>query len=174
MRCLIVSASMGAGHDGVARELAGRLGVTGHHAEIVDLLDLLPLRLGAILSAFYSGMVRYTPWLYELVYRVFFISHRRQPTVSPVVTLALPGLRRTVWRYRPDTVVSTFHLAAQAVGRLRQHDGLDAPTAVVLVDFAVHRLWLHPGNDLYLCSHPAAARAVRAGLRRPARASGPV
>lgn len=175
MRCLIVSASMGAGHDGVARELAGRLAHTGQHAEVIDLLDLLPLRLGVALRRTYSGMVRYVPWLYELVYRTFFVSRRhRQPTASPVVLLALPRLRRAVARHRPDAVVSTFHLAAQAVGRLRARGGLDVPAAVVLVDFAVHRLWLHPGNDLYLCSHPAAAQAVRTRLERPARATGPV
>ncbi|HEX5494298.1 MAG TPA: glycosyltransferase [Mycobacteriales bacterium] len=174
MRCLIISASMGAGHDGVARELGSRLSATGDHAEVVDMLDLLPFRLGAGLRRLYSGMVRFTPWLYELVYRVFFVARRRQPTVSPVVLAAMPGLRREVARYRPDVVVSTFHLAAQAVGRLRTGGGLDAPAAVVLVDFAVHRLWLHPGCDLFLCSHPAAARAVRAALGRPARSTGPV
>lgn len=173
MRYLIVSASMGAGHDGAARELAGRLSRAGHHAEVADLIGFLPFRLGAMLRAFYSGMLRYAPWLYELTYRLFFVPRRVGPSASPLVLLTLRRLRRTIANHRPDTVVSTFHLAAQAVGELRQRDQLRAPAAVLLVDFAVHRLWLHPGNDLYLCTHPAAAHAVRSGVNRPARATGP-
>ena len=43
-RVLVISASMGAGHDGAARELAARLRAAGHHAEVRDFLDSGPLR----------------------------------------------------------------------------------------------------------------------------------
>lgn len=174
MRYLIVSASMGAGHDGVARELASRLSSAGHDAKVVDLIQLEPYGTGVLLRWFYSAMVRYVPWLYELIYRIFFVPHRVQPTASPAVRLALPQLRRVVAQYQPDATISTFHLAAQALGELRQRGQLPVPSIVVLVDFAVHKLWLHPGTDLYLCTHPAAAEAVRAALGKAARATGPV
>lgn len=75
-RALIVSASMGAGHDAVAAELARRLAAAGMHAEVVDVLALLPLRLGALLRWWYRAVMLRSPWLYALVYRVFFVSRR--------------------------------------------------------------------------------------------------
>ncbi|MFC7733826.1 hypothetical protein [Actinomadura keratinilytica] len=52
---LIVSASMGAGHDGAAAELARRLAAAGGAAEVVDLLELLPLGLGGGCAAGTAG-----------------------------------------------------------------------------------------------------------------------
>ncbi|GAB3896330.1 hypothetical protein GCM10027612_50570 [Microbispora bryophytorum subsp. camponoti] len=78
-RALIVSASMGAGHDAVAAELARRLAASGARVEVVDVLALLPLRLGALLRWWYRGVMLRAPWLYALVYRVFFVSPAPPP-----------------------------------------------------------------------------------------------
>ena len=48
-RVLVVSASMGAGHDGAARELVRRLKAEGHEAEMRDFLTCPPLRIGVLL-----------------------------------------------------------------------------------------------------------------------------
>src|SRR5947207_627975 len=45
-RVLVVSASMGGGHDGAGRELLRRLRDQGHHAQMADFLDAFPLRIG--------------------------------------------------------------------------------------------------------------------------------
>ena len=50
---LVVSASMGAGHDGAARELRRRLERRGDTVDLVDFLDLMPLRFGRVLRASY-------------------------------------------------------------------------------------------------------------------------
>ncbi|MEN3536692.1 hypothetical protein AAH991_16375 [Microbispora sp. ZYX-F-249] len=172
-RALIVSASMGAGHDAVAAELARRLTVAGVRAETVDVLALLPLRLGALLRWWYRVVMLRAPWLYALVYRVFFVS-RRAPSTSPLTVVAAAGLARVVRRVRPSLVVPVFHVAAQAAGHLRARGRLAAPSVVVLTDFAVHRLWLHPGNDRYLCPDAATALAVTAALGRPAFRCAPI
>ncbi|MEV4744744.1 hypothetical protein AB0K21_00065 [Streptosporangium sp. NPDC049248] len=164
---LIVSAGMGAGHDAVAVELARRLAAEGVEAEIVDVLRLLPFRLGVALRGWYGWMMRSAPWLYALIYRVFFVSDRAPPT-SPLTVMAAARLRGLIRRRMPAEVVSTFHLAAQAVGHLRLRGRLPVPSTVLLTDFAAHRLWLHPGNDRYLCSDQATARAVHAATGRPA------
>ncbi|GGP80889.1 MGDG synthase family glycosyltransferase [Streptosporangium pseudovulgare] len=219
---LILSASMGAGHDAVAAELARRLSAGGVDAEVADVLELLPLRLGAGLRRWYGWMMRSAPWMYALIYRVFFTPGRtpvrngtseadgtpeadgrlgvdgwlgadgeperaeggggpgavpapgRTSPVSPLTLLAAAGLRRLVRRRPPSEVVSTFHLAAQAAGHLRRRGLLRAHSTVLLTDFAAHRLWLHPGNDRYLCPDRATARAVRAATGRPAACHAPV
>src|SRR6476660_4196530 len=71
-RILIVSARMGAGHTGVARELQRRLEAEGHVAEIVDFLDALPGRFGRIMERVYRAQLRYAPWSYDLLYRLRF------------------------------------------------------------------------------------------------------
>ncbi|MEZ0075958.1 MGDG synthase family glycosyltransferase [Planotetraspora sp. GP83] len=174
---LILTASMGAGHDGVAVELARRLAADGIPADVADVLELLPMRLGPALRRWYGWMMRSAPWLYALIYRVFFTtgpSRGQTGPASPLTVLAAKRLRRLVRRRRPAEVVSTFHLAAQAAGRLRERGKLPVPSTVLVTDFAVHRLWLHRGNDRYLCADPASALAVTAATGRPAHLHAPV
>jgi UDP-N-acetylglucosamine:LPS N-acetylglucosamine transferase len=165
---------MGAGHDTVAAELARRARERGHEAEILDVLELLPYRLGTGLRGFYQSSVRHYPWAYAALYRLFL---RRgtggRPSGVPLARLAGDGLTERVARFRPDVVVPVFHLAAQLTGHLRARGALRVPSAVYVVDFAVHRQWLHPGNDLYLCLTDQATAEVREDIRRPALTTGP-
>jgi UDP-N-acetylglucosamine:LPS N-acetylglucosamine transferase len=166
---------MGGGHDAIAGELARRLAEAGVDAEVVDVLALLPLRLGPALRRWYGWMVRRAPWMYALIYRVFFTSAPgRRSRAQPLTVLAAARLRGRLRRDPVDEVVSTFHLAAQAAGHLRERGRLPARSTVLFTDFAVNRLWLHPGNDLYLCPHPGMAAAVAARTGRPARCNAPV
>ncbi|MFD0533713.1 hypothetical protein ACFQY7_07855 [Actinomadura luteofluorescens] len=54
-RLLILTAAMGAGHDAVAGELARRIAPRGVEVSVVDVLDLVPLRLGHGLRRMYGG-----------------------------------------------------------------------------------------------------------------------
>ncbi|WP_308170091.1 MGDG synthase family glycosyltransferase [Acrocarpospora catenulata] len=154
-RVLILSASMGSGHDGVAGELARRLAADGADVEIIDVLHLVPFRLGFALRRCYRWMIKRAPWLYEVIYQVFFMAKRTPPT-SPLTSLMAARLSRVIARRPPGEVVSTFHLAAQVAGRLRRRGQLHAPSTVLITEFAVHRFWLHPGNDRFLSMNPTA------------------
>ncbi|WP_432093174.1 MGDG synthase family glycosyltransferase [Streptomyces sp. bgisy100] len=174
-RYLLISASMGAGHDAVADELARRLRDRGHTVLRQDLLALLPAGTGPALRTFYRTAVRRLPGLYAGIYRTFLAGGPGpRPDVSPLAAVAERPVREVVDRWRPDGVVSTFHLAAQVTGRLRAHGVLGVRSTVVVTDFALHRGWLHAGNDLHLCLTEAAAGAARSGTGRPAVACGPV
>jgi UDP-N-acetylglucosamine:LPS N-acetylglucosamine transferase len=174
-RLLVVSASMGSGHDTVAGELARRARAAGREVHVVDVLTLLPYGLGAGLHGFYRTAVRHCPWVYAGIYDFFLRPgpHPR-PSGTPLARLAGDRLMRLVRETRADVVVPVFHLAAQLTGHLRARGVLRVPSAVVVVDFAVHRQWLHPGNDLHLCVTAESAREVRRALGRPAEATGPV
>ncbi|GGV66857.1 hypothetical protein GCM10010499_12680 [Streptomyces thermoviolaceus subsp. apingens] len=174
-RLLVLSASMGAGHDTVAAELARRARAAGGQAHVVDVLRLLPWGLGSGLRGFYQGAVRHCPWVYAGIYDFFLRpGPSPRPSGTPLARLAAGPLMELVRRTRADVVVSVFHLAAQLTGHLRERGVLRVPGAVVIVDFAVHRQWLHPGNDLHLCLTEETARRVARDLGRPAEATGPV
>jgi UDP-N-acetylglucosamine:LPS N-acetylglucosamine transferase len=176
-RFLVLSASMGAGHDAVARELVRRLEHRGYRADRVDVLELLPAGIGPGLRAFYRTAVRRAPVVYAGIYRAFFRpgpGSAPRPGTAPLAALAENRLLALAERLRPDAVVPVFHLAAQLTGRLRARGALTVPSAVAVTDFAVHRQWLHPGNDLHLCVTEDAAGQVRQALGRPAVATGPL
>ena len=166
---------MGAGHDTVATELARRVRARGHEAHVVDVLALLPFGLGAGLRRFYQCSVRHFPWAYALLYRTFLRrGPGRRPSGVPLARLAAHRLTDLADRTGADVVLPVFHLAAQLTGHLRTRGGLRVPSAVFLLDFAVHRQWLHPGNDRYFCLTEQAAREVGQDIGTPAEPTGPV
>ena len=173
-RFLILTASMGRGHDAVTAELASRLADAGHRVVCADVLDLLPGRIGAGLRTCYKAAIRHVPAAYGGVYAAFFHERPGVPGADPLAALASPRLLGRITRLRPHVVVSAFHLAAQVTGRLRERGVLPIPSAVVVTDFAVHRQWLHPGNDLHLCLAPELATHVRRSTGRLAVSTGPL
>lgn len=171
---LVVTGAMGGGHLAVARELAARLHARGFEAEVVDLHRCMPRPAARALEAFYPWLVGRAPWLYELIFRRFFLPVQRAgERVGPPVRLALPGLRRRVGERRPHLVVTNYHLAALAVGRLREEGSLDAPAVTFVTTFGVHSLWLHPAVDHVVAISADAAARVRARLGTPTSVASP-
>ncbi len=174
-RVLVISASMGAGHDGAARELADRLSSAGHHAEVRDFLDSGPLRLGAVLRTGYEFELKHVPSAYEATYRLWY----RAPWLCPVVAWLVAALthRRVLrWVREADAavVVSTYPLATLCLGRLRATRRLAIPTVNFITDFGVHPLWVHRGIDVNLAVHDGPAQMAARRTGRPAVACGPI
>ncbi|MFB7085002.1 galactosyldiacylglycerol synthase [Streptomyces sp. NPDC056296] len=166
---------MGAGHDTVAAELVRRARERGDDALVVDVLALLPYGLGSALRHFYRGSVRHFPWAYAALYRLFLRPGAgRRPGGTPLARLAGGRLRELAESTGADVVVPVFHLGAQLTGHLRARGLLQVPSVVLVIDFAVHRQWLHPGNDHHLCLTEHAAREVRESIGTPAWTCGPV
>ena len=97
-RYLLLSATMGAGHDAVAAVLGDRLTATGHQISRADVLDLLPAGLGRVIRSFYHAVIRHLPALYAGIYQVFF---RDGAEPRPSATPLRPGRRRPARADRP-------------------------------------------------------------------------
>lgn len=174
-RFLILSASMGSGHDAVAGVLAARLEKAGHETVQADVLDLLPAGVGGGLRAAYRTVIERLPVLYAGIYHAFFREGTApRPGSTPLAALAEDRVLTLARWHQADVVVSVFHLAAQITGRLRARGALSAPSAVVMTEFEAHRQWLHPGNDLYVCHTEEIAAGVRRGIGCLAVGSGPL
>lgn len=168
----IVSASVGAGHDGAATELARRLRESGFSVAYHDFLDLMPASLGRALRQAYAVQLRAAPESWE---RLFTALDRRRSLAA--ATQALSGLAtRRVVRTLPQDVaaiVSTYPLAGQVLGRLRRHGLLHAPVVTYLTDMSVHPLWVAEGVDTHLALHPVAADQARRLGAADVRVAGP-
>src|SRR2546421_7242206 len=102
-----MSARMGAGHDGAARELARRLRDEDHEVEIRDFLDALPWPLGTLLRRGYEFQIRHLPWTYELTYRLWcWLPFLVAPLAWLISALARRKIRRWVQACDADVVVS--------------------------------------------------------------------
>jgi processive 1,2-diacylglycerol beta-glucosyltransferase len=175
VRALIVSASMGAGHDGAAYELQRRLEAGGHDARVVDLLDAPPFRLGGFFRFAYVMQLRYAPWAYELTYRLWYwLGILIAPVTMFINVLAGRRIMQWIRDYQPDVVVSTYPLASLALGRRRQRGQLSIPVVTYVTDFAVHPLLVHRAVDLHLCVHAQSAAKAAARVSGAVRAPGPL
>ena len=165
---MLVSASMGAGHDGAAREISRRLDDLGYATALRDFLESGPLRIGTALRRSYEIQLRYFPATYEATYRMWFKAPRlREPLARFVTMLTGSTLLEWIAETDPLLVVSTYPLATLALGELRRTGRLSIPVVNYITDFGVHPLWVHPGVDLNLAVHERAASsaASRSGRR---------
>jgi len=175
IRVLVVSASMGAGHDGAARELVRRLQAEGHDAEMRDFMKAAPARIGDLVRASYELQMRHAAWTYDLTYRLWYLLPFMCPPIGWFMCW-LTGRRVLRWAndYDADVVVSTYPLASTVLGQLRRHGRLALPAVNFITDFGVHPLWVHPDIDLNMAVHPRPAFEAATKSGRPAIATGPM
>ncbi|WP_405560471.1 glycosyltransferase [Streptomyces canus] len=172
-RVAIVSASIGAGHDGAAAELARRLTDHGLTVDRFDLLDLLPAGIGRLVRDGYHRMLVQAPWAYQRVYR----STERAGGGGPLARALLRAAEdRMLCELHPGTgaVVSTYPGASRVLGSLRLSGRLAVPVLTYLTDFSVHPLWVADGVDVHLAAHAVPAAQARAAGARDVRVCGPV
>jgi processive 1,2-diacylglycerol beta-glucosyltransferase len=174
-RVLVISASMGAGHDGAARELVSRLHDEGHDAEMRDFVLAAPLHLGRFIRSAYEFQMRHMAWTYDLTYRLWYLLPFLCPPLAQVLAWTTGrNVQRWATDYRADVVVSTYPLSSTVLGELRARGKLDVPVVNFITDFGVHPLWVHPHTDLNLAVHPRPALEASTRSGRPAIATGPM
>ena len=155
-RVLIVSASVGGGHDGAATELARRLDGVGIEACVVDFLDMLPRGAGRLLRSTYRVQLSVAPKSYGTLYRAAEMAPRAWRSAVLLCTLLSRGrLARRIEAAAPHVIVSVYPFSSLALGRMRAKEWLDIPVVTYLTDFSVHPFWVHPAIDLHLATNVA-------------------
>src|ERR1700742_1576805 len=80
-RVTVISASVGAGHDGAAAELSRRLEAAGVAVDRHDFVDLLPGGGGGLLSAASHRLLVLAPGLYQRIYAAMGSTGRPGPVL---------------------------------------------------------------------------------------------
>jgi len=147
-RVLIVSASIGAGHNSVAEALRETLADTAPQVEttVVDILDFAT----GWFRAYYAGGFTLGMTRLPLLYGLGFVLTNRPQTPNrsvperlrmAVERYALRGFQRYLQTHRFDLIVHTHFVAGPLISRMRRQGSLHTPQVIVMTDIEVHRLW---------------------------------
>ncbi len=164
-RILVLSASIGEGHDLPARVLAEGIREAEPDAE-VRIQDFLAFIRPTMRRIIMGGSQFHSEWGGRMFDLEFKLLTEVRPTIWIGGTLGrLMGGRateRAVAAARPDVVVSTYPGATEVLGQLRQRGRVRVPVVSAITDLAALRYWAHPAVDLHLITHPESAEEVRA------------
>lgn len=155
-KIMIVSASVGAGHNQAARAVAAGINrlYPAARIDIVDFMGEENSYLNTLVKEIYLKMISVSPNVYDLLYRWFQAPRK----YAKVENLMARTMRRTMLRlyrrHRPDMIVCTHPFPCGAAAYLSRTGQIDVPLAAVMTDFAVHQFWVYDEVDLYfVASH---------------------
>jgi processive 1,2-diacylglycerol beta-glucosyltransferase len=149
---LVLTASIGEGHDLPARELAAGLRERGADVTVADCLK----EMGPLVERIVMGGSN--ALLFELSYllavRITF-TKRLQERLG--MLLGGRGLRRLIEAERPDVIVSTY---PGVLPMLAEMD-LGVPLVSAITDLTALAPWVHPAFDLHLITQAESVAEVR-------------
>lgn len=164
VRVLILTASVGEGHDLPARTLAAQLRAERAETKVVIEDGLAAMgRLFVAINERAPRVIFYRLlWVFDLSFWLFarFAPTRRGAQLL-LALVAGPRLSRLVDRVKPDVVVSVYPVTTEVLGWLRRRGRLDVPACAAITDLAAMRYWAARGIDLHLVTHPESISEVR-------------
>ncbi|MCC3313861.1 glycosyl hydrolase [Nocardia africana] len=158
---LLLSGSLGMGHDVMAEACAVSLRRRGWTTDTVDSMRMMGQRRGGLGEGVFRGLLA-VPGLYDAFH---FGQLRPGGRLARFVDAAscrylVPALDARL-RDRPvELLLSVFATGAAAASRVKErHPGV--VNAVFCTDTCPHRLWVHDNTDLYLVTSDPAAAYIR-------------
>ena len=146
-KVLLITASLGAGHNSVTRALEEQFAkVDSVQVDIIDLVTMLwwPYRL-FYRTMFVLGMTR-LPWVYGFV---FWMSNRPHRSKRSSIERIKGGVERAVSKRlvdfirngKFDVIVNTHFYAAHIIARMISKGIIDSRQVVAVTDVEMHRWW---------------------------------
>ncbi len=161
-RALILSGSVGKGHDSVAEAARASFSTRGIEAEVLDCMGLLGGPASRVGTGAFRRLLSF-PTLYD----GFHFSHLRTGTwLANVLESAssrrlVPALEHRLSESpRADCLLAVFPTGVTAAARLKER-GSDVAVVAVCTDACAHRMWVREGVDLYAVCSSLAANTVR-------------
>jgi processive 1,2-diacylglycerol beta-glucosyltransferase len=164
-RILILTASIGEGHDAPARVLVAGLRERRPDADVqvVDGLTAMGPVLRTVAGGGAAVMSYRLRFLLDAQYALFGrVASLRAFGKTMLGLLGTRGLARLIDETRPDVIVSTYPGTTEVLGRMRQRGRVDVPVVSAITDLAALHYWAACGVDVHLTIHPESAEEVRA------------
>ena len=161
-RALLLSGSLGMGHDVMAEAFAVSLHARGWTTDTMNSLILMGGAAGGWGERVFRGLLS-VPGLYDAFHFEQLRSGGRLAGLAERSSsrYAVPTLTAELAARPADLVVSVFATGAAAAARVKAETLPTLRAVTFCTDVNPHRLWVHPGTDLYLVTSPTAMAFVR-------------
>lgn len=157
LRALLLSASLGGGHQKAGEALTQALGelVPGFDALHADYLKYLTGIERTLSAGVYMAWLKYSPASYRFFYD--WTNKDSEPGIitAPFAWSGYRHLKRDLLRVRPQLVISSYTAPATLSGVVRARQKLTFLNALLVTDYSAHRHWARPEADLFMVATPA-------------------
>jgi processive 1,2-diacylglycerol beta-glucosyltransferase len=163
-RVLIMTASVGAGHDLPAQALGRQFAreSPGCEVDIEDGLDHLGPLVSTISHRAPSVVFFRSEWVWDAGFWLFATcAPTRWLSQRILYRVGSPGLRELIGQVHPDVIISTWPIATEVLAWMRQRGEIQVPVVASITDIAALQYWAAPGIDLHLLSYPESEPEVR-------------
>jgi len=158
---LLVSGSIGMGHDVMADAFASSLAARGWTSDTLDAMALLGGTGHRLGEAIFRSMLGIPGTFDALHFHALRGGNRLAGFLDDQAARRIAPRLSSVLQDAPASlVVSVFATAASAMSRVRA-GGVAARTVTFCTDVNPHRLWVHPHTDVYLVPSPTSAAFLR-------------
>ncbi len=150
-RIVIMTASIGHGHDQAAENIKRAIAAIDGAAEIeiMDFMKLLHPTISQFIISTYLRMIDVFPSGYHFLYQMTkrlntqnkvsdLISHRYKKKIAVIVA-----------EKKIDMIVFTNPFASVLVSSMKKKGKLKLPTATIITDYTAHPVWLDETIDMY-------------------------
>jgi UDP-N-acetylglucosamine:LPS N-acetylglucosamine transferase len=160
-RALLVSGSIGMGHDVMADAFASSLTTRGWSSDTLDAMALLGGTGHRLGESVFRALLGIPGTFDALHFHALRGGNRLAGFLDDQAARRIAPRLGKVLRDSPASlVVSVFATAASAMSRVRA-DGVPARTVTFCTDVNPHRLWVHPHTDIYLVPSETSAAFLR-------------
>lgn len=150
-RYLIVTASVGSGHEKAAAAVAEAIQHRCPTAEIhtIDFMSVKTSIINAFMKCCYLNMLHFVPNLYEFMYQ-FTAGKKKGGFVKwAMSSVIVHSMKVLIKKYRPDIIICTHPFPADAVSHLSERRRRDFTSCAIITDYSVHQMWVCPNLDHY-------------------------
>ena len=152
---LVVTASIGSGHNRAAQAIAAEI-KTKYPTATVNIVDFMSTKtayLNNMLKLIYLKMLMLLPTMYELLYN-WSGGNIKGASIKRLLAVAMrKDMEMLIKRYRAKTVICTHPFPCAAAAYLKRKKTCDILLAGVITDFAIHQLWIYKQVDLYFVAN---------------------
>ncbi len=163
---LVSYVTAGSGHRLASEAIAAAIRRIDPSADVLceDFLTHVPPWLRRSYPSCYEWAVRYAPWLWGAVYRLFdaplgyWLIQPWRRMWNGVMGMAAV---RAAQQQPPDAIVTTHFFPADVYAQAKRAGGLRARLIIVVTDLFPHRLWLAPEAEQFAIGSERTAQVCR-------------
>lgn len=152
---LVVTASMGSGHNKAANAVAEAIKrkYPVNKINVIDFMSTETAYFNSLVKDIYLKMLDHTPNVYEFFYK-FTSDSTKGSTIQSVFAHAMKkDMRELIKKYEADMVICTHPFPCAAASYLKQTGEINIPLITVMTDFCVHQFWLYKNIDIYFTAN---------------------